>query len=160
MIIDISVSRPCLKSTCQRRRPRDFHAVDVRCSDVHSIDPANAVASSRIEFGRKLHGAAGSYGRAIGADDQNQYAGVRSFVRSVGSSARRSSPLLHALARFPSQSRSCQQLFGLLAEPTALGRASPPTAAAGMSDSCRATPTKPGRRAPPTTLPSFRSYPV
>lgn len=41
---------------------------------VHSIDPA-AAASPRIEFGRKLRGAAGSYGGAIGADDQNQYAG-------------------------------------------------------------------------------------
>ena len=93
LIIDISVSRPCLKSTCQRRRRRrrNFHAVDVRCSAARLFDrprQRRRLAADRIRATR-----AGSYGRAIGADDQNQYAGRAAEhvgVRSVGSSVRSS----------------------------------------------------------------------
>jgi len=106
---------------------------DVRCSPFHSIDLANAVSSARIEFGRKLRGAAGSYGRGIGVDDQNQYAdrpGGPARWRSVGPPVLLSScpsqsvaPILPAVIRPVSRTDrvTSGRYVGQLSDQTGLG---------------------------------------
>ena len=105
---------------------------DVRCSAVHSIDPANAVASARIEFGRKLRGAAGSYGRGIG---RRRSKSIRPTGRPTGRARWRSVGRLFCpsvlLSVCPSQSVA-------LVLPAVIRPVSRTDRRAGMSDSCLA----------------------
>jgi len=130
---------------------------------IRSTDPTNAaVASPRRGSNSGANCAA--LREVMGRYRRRRSKSIRQPSRRSVSRTVLPSPLLSSFVFLVSTSpRSCQQLFGLLAEPTASWRA---RAAQQRRRLCRTVVelrpnwTRPGRRAGRTTLPRFRPYPL